>query len=68
MIAIVTEKQADELKGHQYCPDSYFNPIQLPDPDFRWFISSQEVELNENEKFEWVNKLPLIPYPEQIKQ
>lgn len=53
--------QAKELRGQWYAQDSYFNPCQLKDGD--WFISSQEVELNENEDFPWVNKLQLIPYP-----
>lgn len=59
-IAIITEAQADELRGQWYLPDSYFAPTFLNN---EWFISSEEVEQNINPAFPWVNTLPLSNYP-----
>ncbi len=41
IVAKITQKQADELKGVQFVQDNYFNPIQ--DKNGNWIISLQEL-------------------------
>ena len=41
IVAKITQKQADELKGVQFVQDNYFNPIQ--DANGNWIISLQEL-------------------------
>lgn len=41
IVAKITQKQADELKGVQFVQDNYFNPIQ--DNNGNWIISLQEL-------------------------
>jgi hypothetical protein len=59
-VGLLTEQQKNELVGHQYTTDSYFNPIQ----DFQdsWVISIEEITLCDNPQFLWVKNLPLIEY------
>ena len=62
IVALLTQEQAEQLKGQLYAPDSYFNPIQ--DADDNWIISTQE---QEQCLIEWVQELPLIEYkPKEI--
>jgi hypothetical protein len=53
----LTSEQADSLKGVEFVPDNYFNPIQ--DAEGNWIISSEEVN---STTIEWVKSLPLIHY------
>jgi hypothetical protein len=53
----LTEEQAASLKGVEFMPDNYFNPIQ--DADGNWIISIEEVSQC---SIEWVKLLPLITY------
>ena len=57
IVALLTDEQAEQLKGQLYAPDSYFNPIQ--DADDNWIISTQE---QEQCSIDWVKELPLIEY------
>jgi hypothetical protein len=59
-VGLLTENQKDQLIGQLYDSDSYFNPIQ--DIDSNWIISQEEIELNENPDFTWVQTLPLIEF------
>jgi hypothetical protein len=56
-VALLTETQKNELVGHQYAPDSYFNPIQ--DKDGNWVISIEETQAT---NIQWVKELELITY------
>lgn len=51
------EEQAEFLKGIEYIPDNYFNPIQ--DSLGNWVISKEEVEQC---SIDWVKELELIDY------
>lgn len=59
-IAYITELQADMLRGIEWTPDNFFNPVQ--DENSHWFISAQEVSGNINQTVIWVNTLPLSDY------
>jgi hypothetical protein len=53
----LTAEQAEQIKGAEFAPDSYFNPIQ--DKHGNWIISLEEVEQCD---IEWVKSLPLIEF------
>jgi hypothetical protein len=57
MMYLLTEEQAEELRGKQYADSSYFNPIQ--DADDNWVIS---VEEQQQCNIQWVKELPLINF------
>lgn len=60
-VGIITEKEAGLLTGESY--DKYgslFCPVQ--DVNDNWVISQIEIESNVNERFKWVNSLPLVEY------
>jgi hypothetical protein len=57
IVAHLTTQQAEQLKGIEFAPDSYFNPIQ--DKHGNFIISLEEVEQC---NIEWVKKLPLIEF------
>lgn len=57
IVAQLTPEQAESIRGIQYTPDSYFNPIQ--DANNNWIISVEEVEQCD---IDWVKELPLIEY------
>ena len=62
-VALLTPHQAEQLKGLEFAPDNFFNPIQ--DADGHWIISIEEVEQT---KIDWVKELPRIEYkPVQIE-
>jgi hypothetical protein len=61
-IAYITETEANQLRGLEWVPDNFFNPIQ--DVNDQWFISSEEVLGNTNQSVAWVNNLPLSDYPQ----
>jgi hypothetical protein len=56
-VYLLTQEQADSLKGVEFIPDNYFNPIQ--DADGNWIISIEEVNQC---SIEWVKILPTIEY------
>ena len=56
-VALLTEQQADSLRGVEVVPDNYFNPIQ--DANGNWIISLEEVEQC---SIDWVKDLELIEY------
>ena len=62
-VRLLTEEQAIALRGNQFRPDQYFNPIQ--DADDNWIIGQVEVVKCVNPKFIWVNELPVIDYKEK---
>ncbi len=65
-VGLLTIEQKDLLLGQQYATDSYFNPIQ--DLDNNWVISTEEIEQNTNENFNWLTNLELIEYkPKEVK-
>jgi hypothetical protein len=56
-VALLTEEQAEQLRGQQYANDCYFNPIQ--DKNGQWVISIEEMNQC---TIEWVKQLELIEY------
>lgn len=56
-VALLTEIQANQLKGVEIVDGNYFNPIQ--DAKSNWIISLEEVEQS---SLEWIKELPLINY------
>jgi hypothetical protein len=57
-VAIISELQADSLRGQLYEPVSYFYPIK--DCDGNWIISQQEIDNCVNPDFLWIKQLSLI--------
>lgn len=57
-VSILTENQAEILKGKEFAPYRYFNPIQ--DANGNWIIGDVEVNYCTNPEFQWVKDLPLI--------
>jgi hypothetical protein len=57
MVGLLTSQQAQSLRGLQYAPDSYFNPIQ--DAEGNWVISLEEIEQSD---IDWIKQVPLIEY------
>ena len=53
-------QQAEELKGQEFAPYSYFNPVQ--DINGIYFIFEGEVNNCVNEQFMWVKELPQAEY------
>lgn len=56
-VALLTQEQAEQVKGVEFAPDNYFNPIK--DADGNWIISLEEVEQS---SIDWVKDLPSIEY------
>jgi hypothetical protein len=56
-VALLTQQQAESLKGVEVVAGNFFNPIQ--DVDENWIISIEEVEQT---SIQWVKELPLIEY------
>ena len=52
----LTEEEASTLKGKEYRPNCYFNPVQ--DSEDRWCIFYQESQDCLSEEFAWVKDLP----------
>ena len=57
---VLTEIQKNQLTGHWFAEDSYFNPIL--DANDNWVISTVEVINCTNEEFMWVQNLEIIPF------
>jgi len=56
----LTETQRNELVGHEFAPDQYFNPV--PDINGDYFIFDVEVNDCVNPEFMWVKDLPEAEY------
>lgn len=56
-VHLLTQEQADSIRGVEFIPDNYFNPII--DADGNWIISIEEVDQC---SIDWVKALPLIFY------
>jgi hypothetical protein len=63
-VRLLTENQAISLKGKQFRPDQYFNPIK--DANGNWIISNEEVSQCINPTVVWINELPLIEWIKPI--
>jgi len=57
IVALLTEEQAEQLRGVEVVKDNYFNPLQ--DKNGNWIISLEEVEQC---SIDWVKSLELIEY------
>lgn len=60
-VYMLTEEQANQLKGVEYTTDMTFNPIQ--DADGNWIISVEEVSTS---TIDWVKELPAIEYNPKV--
>jgi hypothetical protein len=60
IVGLLTIEEKDLLVGKQYAPDSFFNPIQ--DINGNWIISTEEINQNTNENFDWLKNINLIEY------
>jgi hypothetical protein len=63
IVYLLTPEQADLLKGVEFMPDNYFNPIL--DNNGNYIITEEEVSQT---SIEWVNDLPQIEYEPIIYQ
>ena len=61
IVYMLTEEQANQLKGVEYTTDMTFNPIQ--DADGNWIISIEEVSTS---TIDWVKELPAIEYNPKV--
>lgn len=61
LVYMLTEEQANQLKGVEYTTDMTFNPIQ--DADGNWIISVEEVSTT---TIDWVKELPAIEYNPKV--
>jgi hypothetical protein len=61
LVYMLTEEQANQLRGTMYAPDSYFNPIQ--DANDNWIISVEEVGQC---SIDWVKELQAIEYNPKV--
>jgi len=59
-VAIITQQEADLLRGQEYAPASYYNPVQ--DCLANWIITIQEIQQTTNPEYLWVKDLPLIDW------
>jgi hypothetical protein len=59
-VAYITDQQARELIGIEWCDGNLFAPAQHEDG--KWYISSEEVYGNENKSVAWVNGLELSDF------
>ena len=66
IVGLLTIEEKDLLLGQQYAPDSYFNPIQDSVGD--WVISTEEINQNTNEEFNWLNDINLIEYSPVVNE
>lgn len=60
-VYMLTEEQANQLKGVEYTTDMTFNPIQ--DANGNWIISFEEVSTS---TIDWVKELPAIEYNPKV--
>lgn len=57
IVAKITSEQAETLKGTEFIPDNFFNPIQ--DKNGQWIISLQELVYC---SVDFANSVELIQY------
>jgi hypothetical protein len=57
IVYLLTPEQADLIRGIEFMPDNYFNPIL--DANGNWIITEEEVSQT---SIEWVKDLPQIEY------
>jgi len=57
LVYMLTQDQANQLKGVEYTTDMTFNPIQ--DANGNWIISNEEVSTT---TIDWLKELPTIEY------
>lgn len=57
---LLTEQQAESLRGQQFQTDSYFNPVQ--DNQNNWVISPEEIAYCSNPDFMWVKELDMVEF------
>lgn len=57
---LLTEAQADDLRGKEFQADSYFNPVQ--DANDNWILSAEEIAYCSNPEYLWVKELDMIPF------
>ena len=62
-VYLLTNDQAELLRGVEFMPDNLFNPIQ--DANGNWVITEEEVSQT---SIEWVKDLPQIQYEPIIYQ
>lgn len=60
-VYMLTEEQANQLKGVEYTANMTFNPIQ--DANGKWIISVEEVSTS---TIDWVKELPAIEYNPKV--
>jgi hypothetical protein len=63
IVYLLTLQQADSIRGVEFMPDNFFNPIQ--DANGNWIITEEEVSQT---SIEWVKDLPQIEYEPIIYQ
>jgi hypothetical protein len=63
IVYLLTQQQAEQLKGIEFMPDNLFNPIL--DANGNYFISPEEVSQC---SIDWVKQLPQIEYEPIINQ
>jgi hypothetical protein len=63
IVYLLTNEQADSLRGVEFMPDNLFNP--LLDANGNWIITEEEVSQT---SIEWVKDLPQIEYEPIIYQ
>lgn len=57
---VISNTRANKLKGEDYMPGVYFNPIK--DSLGRWVISIEEVINNKDTNFYYLKTMPVIRY------
>jgi len=62
----LTLEEAEMLVGQEYTKDLKFSPTE--DADGNWFISIEEIEQCDNEKFMWVKDLPQIEHKPKVSE
>lgn len=59
-VSVITQTQADDLRGQEFAPDCFYNPVQDCNGD--WIISKEEIDQTVVEQYLWVKSLPLIDW------
>jgi hypothetical protein len=67
-VGLLSTQQFNEIRGQEYAPDSFYNPVPcLYKTQTVQVISQEEMRDTVNERFLWVKDLPLIPYTPPLK-
>jgi len=56
----LTPEQAELIRGKEFAPDSFFNPVQDINGD--WFIFDVEYALAPRPEYDWFETLPLTEF------